>query len=138
AFGGDDIGAAAQQVGRSVAVRNSGSGWDDARILQLSRVSPGLRAHQHVQPVQLRFEVDAQRLQGGARLRQERFGLGNFAVRREAAAEAEPDQVEQLHIRADLLFGNSDASLVAVDLEIRVGGVGGDRYARAEPSRVRG
>ncbi len=65
-----------------------------------------------------------------ARLREPRLGLGLFAPRRHAVADAIADQRDQVAIGLDLLLDDGDARLQAAQPEIGIGRVGRHRDAR--------
>ena len=80
AFGSNDVGAPPQDVDRLIRAADRGHVRNHARVrAEFCRIGARLRTHQHIEPIQLRFERHAQARNGGACLTQQGFSLRHFA-----------------------------------------------------------
>jgi hypothetical protein len=135
AFGSNDVRTAPQDVDGLVRAADGRHVRNDARIrAEFCRIGPRLCAHQHIEPVQLRFERHAQARNGGACLTQQGFSLRHFAFVGCTSLLARFHEFQQTRIGIHLVLRDGQLRLQPSDLQIGVGSVGSNRHARAELS----
>ncbi|MNS61060.1 hypothetical protein D3C72_940760 [compost metagenome] len=124
--------ATLQQVGRPLRHGDLRHGHALGGHRQFCAVGAGLRAHQHVEAVELGFQFDLQRWEGDAGLCELRFCLSPFALGADAIGQAQLHQFQQPGIGAHLLLCNGDALLRAAHAEVGIGGFRHHQHAHAQ------
>src|SRR5258708_10951023 len=125
-------------MGWLLVARDGRGGWDVPRRSELMRIGRWLHTHQDVYAIQLLLQSKAERREGRSRLLQKCLGLSDLPFGGGAGLIAIAYKLNKTLVCRDLAFRDDDPGLIAPDLEIRIGRLGGDGHPRARLIRLSG